>query len=207
MRAIAYGPSPLNRRLCKWCIRAVHKHPGGAEVEISVLFADVRGSTAIAEGMSPEEFSRLMARFYGAAADVIDEWDGIVDKFVGDAAVALFIPGFAGSDHAADAIAAARSLLEQTGNDGPDPWIPLGAGVHTGSSFVGSVGEGDARDFTALGDTVNAAARLSGMAGAGEVLISAEAATAAGFETNGLERRTLELRGRNESVDAWIARG
>jgi adenylate cyclase len=207
MRAIAYGPSPLNRRLCKWCIRAVHKHPGGAEVEISVLFADVRGSTAIAEGMSPEEFSRLMARFYGAAAEVIDEWDGIVDKFVGDAAVALFIPGFAGSDHAADAIAAARSLLEQTGNDEPDPWIPLGAGVHTGSSFVGSVGEGDARDFTALGDTVNAAARLSGMAGAGEVLISAEAATAAGFETNGLERRTLELRGRNESVDAWIARG
>jgi adenylate cyclase len=207
MRAIAYGPSPLNRRLCKWCIRAVHKHPGGAEVEISVLFADVRGSTAIAEGMSPEEFSRLMARFYGAAAEVIDEWDGIVDKFVGDAAVALFIPGFAGSDHAADAIAAARSLLEQTGNDGPDPWIPLGAGVHTGSSFVGSVGEGDARDFTALGDTVNAAARLSGMAGAGEVLISAEAATAAGFETNGLERRTLELRGRNESVDAWVAGG
>ena len=76
MRAIAYGPSPLNRRLCKWCIRAVHKHPGGAEVEISVLFADVRGSTAIAERILPEEFSRLMARFYGAVAGVIDEWDG-----------------------------------------------------------------------------------------------------------------------------------
>ena len=56
MRAIAYGPSPLNRRLCKMCIRSVHKHPGGAEVEISVLFADVRGSTAIAERMTPEEF-------------------------------------------------------------------------------------------------------------------------------------------------------
>lgn len=116
MRAIGYGPSPLNRRLCKWCLRAVGKHPGGAEIEISVLFADVRGSTAIAERMEPGEFSRLLARFYGAAARVIDERDGIVDKFVGDGAVALFIPGFAGNDHAVQAIAAARGLVEQTGN-------------------------------------------------------------------------------------------
>jgi adenylate cyclase len=205
MRAIAYGPSPLNRRLCKWCIRAVQKHPGGAEVEISVLFADVRGSTAIAERMAPADFSRLMARFYGAAAEAIDEWDGIVDKFVGDGAVALFIPGFAGSDHAAGAIAAGRALLAQTGNDGPDPWIPIGAGVHTGRSFVGAVGEGDARDFTALGDTVNTAARLTDLAGAGEILISAEAASAGGLETTGLERRTLELRGRDQRVEAWVA--
>jgi adenylate cyclase len=205
MRAIGYGPSPLNRRLCKWCLRAVGKHPGGAEVEISVLFADVRGSTSIAERMEPGEFSRLLARFYGATATVIDERDGIVDKFVGDGAVALFIPGFAGEDHAAQAIAAARGLLEQTGNDGPDPWIPVGAGIHTGRSFVGSVGEGDARDFTALGDTVNAAARLMSLAGPGEILVSAEAATAADLETAGLERRTLELRGRDQGLDAWVA--
>jgi adenylate cyclase len=206
MRALAYGPSPLNRRLCKWCLRAMIKHPGGAEVEISVLFADVRGSTSMAEMMAPEEFSRLMARFYGAAADVIDERDGIVDKFVGDAAVALFIPGFVGSDHAAAAIAAARGLLEQTGNDGPEPWIPVGAGVHTGTSFVGSVGEGDARDFTALGDTVNTTARLTGLAQPGEILISTDAAAAAGLETDGLQRRSLELRGREQAVDAWVAR-
>jgi len=206
MRAIQYGPSPLNRRLCKMCIRSIHKHPGGAEIEITVLFADVRGSTGIAERMSPEDFSNLMARFYGAAAKVIDERDGIVDKFVGDEAVALFIPGFAGTDHAAAAIATARALMEKTGNDGPDPWIPVGVGIHTGPSFVGSVGEGDAQDFTALGDTVNAAARLTGLAGAGEVLVSAEAAAAGGLDTSGLERRTLELRGRGETLDAWVAR-
>jgi adenylate cyclase len=204
MRAIAYGPSPLNRRLCKWCIRAVHKHPGGAEVEISVLFADIRGSTAIAEHMDPADFSRMIARFYGAAANVIDDWDGIVDKFVGDGAVALFIPGFAGSDHAADAVGAARALLAVTGNDGPEPWIPLGVGVHTGRSFVGAVGEGDARDFTALGDTVNTASRLTGLAGAGEVLISADAVAASGLDTTGLERRTLQIRGRDQTVDAWV---
>jgi adenylate cyclase len=206
MRALGYGSSPLNRRLCKWCLRGVHKRPGGAEVEISVLFADVRGSTALAEHMPADEFSRLLARFYGAAAEVIDERDGIVDKFVGDAAVALFIPGFAGAEHAAAAVAAARGLLEQTGNDRPSPWIPIGIGVHTGMSFVGSVGEGDARDFTALGDTVNAAARMSSLAAQGEILISAESAAAAGLDTTSLERKTLELRGRDERLDVWVSR-
>jgi adenylate cyclase len=202
MRAFAYGPSPLNRRLCNWCIRAISKQPGGAEVEISVLFADVRGSTAIAERLPPEEYSRLIARFYGTAAEVIDEQDGIVDKFVGDGAVALFIPSFTDNHHAAHAIAAARGLLEHTDND-----IPLGVGVHSGPSFVGAVGEGDAKDFTALGDTVNAAARLTSLAGAGEVLISAETAGAGGLETAGLERRTLELRGREQTIDAWVCKG
>jgi class 3 adenylate cyclase len=69
----------------------------------------------------------------------------------------------------------------------------------------GAVGEGDARDFTALGDTVNTAARLTDLAGAGEILISAEAASAGGLETTGLERRTLEIRGRDQSVDAWVS--
>src|SRR3954464_3253872 len=186
MRAISYGPSPLNRRLCKWCLRAVSKNPGGAEVEISVLMADVRGSTGLAERMPPEEFSKLMARFYGAAAEAVDDQDGIVDKFVGDEAVALFIPGFAGTDHAADAIASARALLESTAD-----WIPVGVAVHTGNSFVGAIGEGDARDFTALGDTVNAASRLTSLAGACELLISDYSANAAEFNTSGLELRTL----------------
>jgi adenylate cyclase len=170
------------------------------------MFADVRGSTGIAERTGPEEFSRLMSRFYGAAAEVIDDRDGIVDKFVGDSAVALFLPGFAGPEHAAAAVGAARDLLDQTGNNGSELWIPLGIGVHTGRSFVGAVGEGDARDFTALGDTVNTAARLSALAGAGEVLISCEAGDAAGIATDGLEQRTLELRGRDQTIDVWASR-
>jgi adenylate cyclase len=186
--------------------RAIYKHPGGAEYDVSVLFADIRGSTATAERMAPEEFSRLLARFYGTAAEVIDDRDGIVDKFVGDAAVALFIPGFAGSEHAAAAIAAARDLLERTGNHRPEPWAPLGIAVHSGRSFVGTVGEGDAKDFTALGDTVNTTARLTDQAGVGEILISADAAIAGKLETTGLDRRTLDLRGREQSVDAWAVK-
>jgi adenylate cyclase len=206
LRPVGFGPSKLNRRLCKACFRTIGERPGGAEIELSFLFADVRGSTSLAERMPAQEFSQLISRFYGAAAKVVDRWDGIVDKFVGDEVVALVIPGIAGSGHADRAVAAARDLLRETGNDGNEPWVSVGAGVHTGVAFVGRVGEGDACDFTAVGDAVNTAARLASEAGAGEILVSTPAAEAAGLDTSALDHRTLSLRGRDESVGAWVAR-
>jgi adenylate cyclase len=206
MRIVGFGPSRLNRRLCRACFRSVEKHPGGAEVEISLLFADVRGSTALAEHMPAQEFSSLIARFYGTAANVVDDWNGLVDKFVGDEVVALFIPGFAGEDHAARAVGAARDLLRATGNDGASPWVPIGAGVHTGMPYVGRVGEGDACDFTAVGDAVNTTARLASSAAAGEILVTATAASAARLDTSGLEMRTLSLRGREGTTEVWVAK-
>jgi adenylate cyclase len=206
MRVVGFGPSRLNRRLCRACFRSVEKNPGGAEVEISLLFADVRGSTALAERTSPQQFSGLMARFYGTAASVVDEWDGLVDKFVGDEVVALFIPGFAGDDHAAKAVGAARDLMRATGSDGDEPWVPVGAAVHTGVPYVGRVGEGDACDFTAVGDAVNTTARLASRAAAGEILVSAAAAGASELDTTELEMRTLSLRGREETADVWVVR-
>jgi adenylate cyclase len=204
LRVIGNRPSPLNRRLCTFCIRSLHKNPGGAEIEVTALFVDVRGSTGIAERTRAGEFGELLARFYGTAARVIDRWDGIVDKFVGDEAVALFIPGFAGHDHAARAVNAARELMRETGNDGPEPWIPLGAGLHTGVSFVGTVGEGDALDFTAVGDTVNTASRLMSAARGGDIVISAATAASAGLDVSGLEERTIDVKGREEAVQAWV---
>jgi adenylate cyclase len=118
--------------------------------------------------------------------------------------VALFIPGFAGKDHAARAVRTARNLLTETGHDDGDPWIPVGVGVHTGISYVGYIGEGDALDFTAVGDTVNTAARLTSMAKAGEIVMSDATAKAAGLDTSSLEQRTLDLRGREQSVDVWV---
>jgi adenylate cyclase len=205
LKPMGFGQSKLNRRLCRSCFRSIEKHPGGAEVEISLLFADVRGSTGLAERMTPHEFSSLIARFYGTAARVVDARNGLVDKFVGDEVVALFIPGFAGEDHAAKALEAARELMRETGNDGAEPWIPVGAAVHTGMPYVGRVGEGDACDFTAVGDPVNTTARLASSAGAGEILVSAAAVEAAQLDTVGLEMRTLELRGREESAEVWVA--
>jgi adenylate cyclase len=83
--------------------------------------------------------------------------------------------------------------------------VPIGAGVHTGVAFVGSIGEGDECDFTAIGDAVNTTSRLASAAGAGEMLVSKSAAEASGLDSAGLEARTLELRGRDESVDAFVA--
>ena len=134
LRPFGFGPSKLNRRLCNACFRQVREQPGGAEIELSLLFADVRGSTGLAERMSARDFSQLISRFYGVAAGVVDQWNGLVDEF-GDEVVALFVPGFAGTDHASRAIAAGRDLLRETGNDGPDPWVPIGAGVHTGGGL------------------------------------------------------------------------
>lgn len=206
LKPFGFGPSKLNRRLCRACFRHVDKKPGGAEIELSLLFADVRGSTSLAEHMQPQEFSRLISRFYGTAARVVDEWDGIVDKFVGDEAVALFVPGFAGEEHASRAVGAARSLLRETGNDGSgsEPWAPIGIGVHTGVAYVGRVGEGDACDFTAVGDAVNTTARLASSAGAGEILVSKAAADSSTLDESGLESRTLTLRGRDETIEALV---
>lgn len=203
MRFIGFGPSPLNRRICSGCIRALERRPGGAEIELSIMFADVRGSTGLAERMTAGEFSELLARFYGAAAKAVDRWNGIVDKFVGDQVVALFIPCFTGEDHAEAAIAATRELLAETGHSEGEPWIPVGAGIHTGVAYVGAIGEGDALDFTALGDAVNTAARLAASAGTGEILVSSAAAASAKLATEGLQAQALHLRGREESVEAW----
>ena len=98
----------------------------------------------------------------------------------------------------------ARELLLETGHGDGEPWVPVGVGIHTGLSYVGYIGEGDALDFTAVGDTVNTAARLTSMAKTGEIVISDASASAARLDTSELERRTLELRGREQTVVAWV---
>ena len=128
-----------------------------------MLFADVRGSTALAEQVSPTEFSRLISRFYKVSADVMVNSDAMVDKLIGDEVTGLYTPGLAGLDHARVAIEAAKLLLTVSGHtDKEGPWVPVGAGVHTGRAFVGSVGsEQGLTDITTLGDAPNTAARLA----------------------------------------------
>jgi adenylate cyclase len=207
MRAMGRSRWAKNPNYCRICETFMHGHQGGAEVELTFLFADIRGSTTIAERMSPAEFRALLNRFYEIAAQVIIGHDGLVDKFVGDEVVAWFAPPFVGAQHAKAAISAARELLAETGTtSGDGPPIPLGAGVHTGVAFVGVVGDSDMTEFTALGDAVNATARLASAARAGEILVSRAAAAAAQLDTTSLEARHLELRGRTEPMDVVVIR-
>ncbi len=205
-----FGPWEKNPQLCKSCIGALAKQgPGGAEIELSLLFADIRGSTAIGERLRPAEFSALLHAFYRIAAQAITDDEGIVDKFVGDEAIGLFIPGFAGRDHAAKAIAAGRALLAAVarGDASPDGPIPVGAGIHTGTAYVGSVGSSDEiSDFTALGDVVNTTARLASLAGAGELLVSTGSAGQAGLDVAELEQRSVDVRGREAGLEVVVLR-
>jgi adenylate cyclase len=194
-----------NPKYCSYCYRALRAGHGGAEIECSLLFADVRGSTSMAERMSPSEFSALMGRFFDTATSILIDEGAIVDKFVGDEVIGLFIPAMATEDHAEHAVRAARRLLVATGHDRPEgPWLPVGIGVNTDVAFVGSVGRGLDTEMTAMGDAVNTTARLSSRAGAGEVLIPVEAAVKARLPTEGLEQRSLDLKGKARPTEVLV---
>jgi adenylate cyclase len=183
------------------------RYPGGTELEISMLFVDVRGSTRMAEGMSPASFSQLMNRFYKAATDVLIRTDAVIDKLVGDEVIGLYLPLFTGPNHARPAVEAAQELLLATGyGDDQGPWLPIGIGVHTGVAFVGTVGgaEGTVSDITALGDNVNVTARLASVAAPGEALISEVTYAAGGMDLGDLESRQLELKGKSEPIAARV---
>jgi adenylate cyclase len=201
MRLIGKTPSDKNPNWCGACFKFMTDHHGGAEIECTLLFADIRGSSALAEGITPADFRQVMDRFYDTAAEVVFDHDGMVDKFVGDELVAIFFPLLSGERHAARGIEAARMLLQATGHgDQGGPWVPLGAGVHTGMAWVGAVGAGTHTTMTALGDAVNTTARLASEARAGEILVTTDAAAAAGLDS-GLERRPLELKGKQDLVE------
>jgi adenylate cyclase len=201
MRIIGKRQSRQSPKMCDSCYEVLASHHGGAEVEVSLLFADVRGSTALAERMTSGQFRDLMSRFYSTATNIVFDHDGAVDKFVGDELVAMFYPLLTGERHAARAVEAAVALLKATGHEGATgPWLPVGAGVHTGLAWVGTVGEEPRTELTVLGDNVNIAARLATTAQGGEVLVTSESAAAAGLDA-ALERRTLELKGRQELTE------
>jgi adenylate cyclase len=206
MHLLGRDQSRYNPRFCEKC--KAFEHPGGAEITLSMLFADVRGSTALAEQMGAREFSRLINRFYSVASHVLIQSDAMVDRLIGDEAIGLFIPGFTGQEHPRRAIEAAQELLRLTGHlDSKGPWIPVGVGVHTGSAFVGVVGEEEsAMDFTALGDSVNITARLASEAGSGEILISDAAYSASNAALEHLEHRQLELKGKTEPIGVHVLR-
>ncbi len=205
---LLYGkrPSSLNPHLCNVCENFAREHQGGAEIELSLLFADVRGSTAMAEGMSALAYSRLINRFYNTATQILIRSDALIDKIIGDQVAAMYVPGFAGLAHARRALEAGQQILTATGHTNPDgAWIPVGVGVHTGTAFVGSVGsEGGSSDITVLGDAANTAARLASSASEGELLVSEAAYVAAAVDLGKLEIRQLNLKGKREGVRVHV---
>jgi adenylate cyclase len=198
------GPGNWHPRLCHACETFSKGHPGGVELEISMVFVDVRNSTEMSDGLSPSEYARTMNRFYSAATNALTDADAIIDKLVGDEVMALFLPAFAGNDHASKAVEGALAIMERVGyGTSPGPFIAIGAGVNTGTAYVGVVGdEGNYKDFTALGEPINLASRLAQAAGSGEVLVSPMTLSAAHLEPG--EIRSIQAKGYPEPVPVTV---
>ncbi len=207
MRVVGRAPARMNPNICDVCERHAREHPGGAEVPLTMLFADIRGSTALAEKLGTTQFSALIARFYDAVTAELLKENALIDRLIGDEAVALFVPILTGTNHPQAAVAAARGILKATGHgDSGGPWVPVGVGVHTGIAFVGAVGGAGVSDITALGDDVNVTARLASAAAAGEIVMTEATRAAVGVPKDGLEMRSLQLKGRSAPVDVWVER-
>jgi adenylate cyclase len=195
--------SNLNPRFCNMCDEAARRFPGGAEVDMSMLFADVRGSTALSEQMSPTEFSRLIGRFYNESTRIITAEDGLVEKLAGDEVAAFWGAGFAGPDYVRRTLDAAQALAKAM--DRLD--IPVGIGVHAGVAYFGAIGTADGlTNISAIGDEVNTAARLAAQAAAGEIVVSQQALQQCGMDGSEYESRSLELKGISAPVPVCVMR-
>jgi adenylate cyclase len=198
--------SQTNPLFCNHCEDMAKRTHAGVETEFGMLFADIRGSTPLAETMSPAEFKRLIDRFYSDTTRVLTHSLALVDKLAGDQVSGYYLPGFVGRDYAGKAIETAEKLLRVTGHEDPaGPWAPVGVGINTGVAYFGTVGTSDDLvEMTALGDEVNVAARLASQAAAGEVVMSESTVRKASLDTAGLEKRMVELKGKSQPMDVWV---
>jgi adenylate cyclase len=204
-RAIGRPQFAKNPRFCQMCFTWLSGAGiRGADIELTILFTDVRDSVGLAERLGPSAYTALIDRFYHVVSNAVIMTNGIADRFVGDAVLGLFIPGMTGPDHTAAALSAAQAIRTGTGHPSA-PWIAAGIAIHRGVAFVGGVGEeGQLHDFTALGDPVNTAARLASTAGAGEIIVSLDAAAAAGLDVAPLVHRSLSLKGKAAPLDVVV---
>jgi adenylate cyclase len=205
VRIAGFKPSTKNPNMCSNCCDSVH--PGGALVDIGLLFADIRGSTSLGERVSASEFAAVLKRFYHVATDVLLQHDAIIDKLLGDEVMALFVRGLAGPDYRRNTIEAGLALVraaqaDRTLREG----MSIGVAIHAGPAFVGNVGVSGIVDFTALGDTVNTGARLQSFAQGGELVVSEDLATSMGDQRLEGERRLVELKGKAEPFAIRIVR-
>jgi class 3 adenylate cyclase len=179
---------------------------GGAVAEVSVMFGDLRGFTTLSERMSPPELVRLLNRYYGAAAQVVLEQGGTIDKFMGDAMMALFNAPTRQPDHALRACRAALAMqrvvapIAAEANDMPR----FGIGINTGEALVGNIGSEQIRNYTVIGDTVNLASRLQTRAPGGKVLISSGTYAQVKGQAEVQPLGRLQIKGKEEPVEAFV---
>ena len=193
---LGHKPSRKNPNVCQFCFDRLPS--GGIEIDVGVVFADVRSSTALGEQSNPAAFAKRLNEFYAAATAVVIHNDGIVDKLIGDEVMGLFLPGIAGRDYRRKAAVAALELASQVTE------LPVGVAATAGIAFVGNVGSGSVLDFTALGDAINVGARLQAHASPGEVVLAESLYSLVEEQHPGGRPDRVVIRGRNQPVDVVV---
>jgi adenylate cyclase len=180
----------------------------GSEREIAILFADIRGFTALSEGRLPYDVVFILNRYFAAMGRAVESTGGRVDKFVGDGIMALFGVTSEADEGCRDALAAARLMSERLVElnqslraELAEP-LRIGIGIHVGPVIIGEMGYSSATTITAIGDSVNTASRLEGLAKeySAELVVSAEVITRAGLDILGGRRAEIEIRGKQERL-------
>ena len=194
-------------------------HTGGApdgsfaaqEREVSVMFCDIVGFTGQCEHMAPSAVGAMLNAFFGRMCDVIFEHEGTLDKFIGDAILAVFGAPFEQKDHAVRSVAAAlamRAALERFNADRPERPIQIRIAINSGAALTGDIGSPRRKEFTVLGDVVNTASRMeSSVAKPGQIVISQNTRALVGdtFRLESLGR--ANLRGRASNLEMFEVLG
>ena len=163
--------SAMGKYLSKDVMRNVVKNIdsvklGGKRANVTVLFADIRGFTSISEKLSAEEVTRILNEYFTAIVPIIEQNKGILNKFMGDAVLAVFGEPIKNENHALSAIICADNMLkkvkqlQQKWLEEGKPKIEIGIGISTGEAFVGNIGSEERLEYTVIGDTVNTASRI-----------------------------------------------
>jgi adenylate cyclase len=182
---------------------------GGERRSLTVLFSDIRGFTSLSETMPPEALARYLSEYFSEMVEIIFEHGGTLDKFIGDAIMALWGAPVAHDDDPARAFAAAldmqaavRELNERWTASGK-PAIGIGIGINYGDVFAGNIGSQRRMEYTVLGDAVNIASRLCAQAGAGEILVGEAFRDVVAQDERFIPAREISLRGRTAPVSVY----
>jgi adenylate cyclase len=180
---------------------------GGKRVDITVLFADIRGFTSYSENLSPEQLVSILNRYLAAGAEAVLDEEGTVDKFLGDAVMAWYNAPIPQPDHTLRAVRSALKLRDRVAELHkvlpPDSRLAFGIGIHYGDAVLGLIGTEKRLDYTAIGDCVNTTRRLQENAGKNQIVISEVAYQRVKDLINVQQMEPMQVKGKKEPIPVY----
>ena len=183
---------------------------GGDKKIATIFFADIRGYTSFSENKEPEEIIEILNAYFSEAVEVIIKHRGYIDKFIGDAIMAAWgVPMQSEEDDAVSAVSCALEIQELIRSKdrsfftGPAKDLRVGIGMHTGPLVAGNLGSSRRMDYSVIGDTVNVAARLEGVAGPGQVVITGSTRELIGRRFKVQEREPVKVKGKEQPLHVF----